>query len=51
MQCFPLAHLKQGGPPGLNLEHQSKWVGLDVMIELKAHEVPSLDSVPGEIPM
>ena len=35
---FPQAYPKQGGPPSLNLEHQSKWVGFDVIIKLKAHE-------------
>ena len=35
---FPLVYLKQGGPPCLNLEHHSKWVGFNVIIELKARE-------------
>ena len=29
---FPPAHLKQGGPPGLNLEHQRKWVEFEATI-------------------
>ena len=29
---FPLAYLKQGGPPCLNLEHYRKWVEFEAII-------------------